>query len=252
MCWRQFVVVTGIVAALTAPAAAVELCLAIDGSGSINGPDFTLQLSGIADAVTNPAVVPQNGTVSLSVVQFGSGAVLEISPTLISDASSAASFAAAVNAIVKDNGSTNMAAAIDLCVQQGFDFGPGQKQVIDLSTDGEPNSDDDARSAATNAVQAGVDAINALGVGAADIAFLQTLVQPQPSKQPPADGFVIAVVNFQEYVDAIADKLRAEIFGVYGEQAAPAAGGWALGILTLVLPIAGSRMVRRHARKAKR
>lgn len=223
------------------PVTAVELCAILDGSGSISTGDFDLQKDGLAAAVSSSSIVPRNSTVTLSVVQFGSNAVLAIPPTVVDSDATANNLATAITNIAKDNGSTNMAAAIDLCRTQGLPFSMGQKQVIDLSTDGMPDSAVAALAAADAAVGAGVEAINALGVGSGiDVAFLNTLVRPQPSNPPPQDGFVLIIPNFNAYAAAIADKLRAEISGVGPRVPAPLASTTALGVTALCLLLFGA------------
>jgi len=222
-------------------APAIELCAVVDGSGSIGSNDFTLQLQGLADAVGDPTIVPRDGSVTLSVVQFGSIAVLAIAPTLIDSAATATSLASAIGSIAKDDGSTNMAAAIDLCRTQGLPFASGQKQVIDMSTDGMPDSAAATFVAVDAAVAAGVEAINALGVGSGvDAAFLNSMVRPQPAKAPPQDGFVLLIPDFNAYADAIAAKLRAEISGTGVSVNAPVASLPALAMLAMLLLAAGA------------
>lgn len=229
----------GIAVAATS-ASAVELCAILDGSGSISTNDFNLQKAGLAAAIASPSIVPRNSTVTLSVVQFGSNAVLAIPPTMVDSDTTAGNIATAISNIAKDNGSTNMAAAIDLCRTQGLPFAMGQKQVIDLSTDGMPDSGAAALAAADAAIGAGVEAINALGVGSGiDVAFLNTLVRPQPGKAPPQDGFVLVIPNFNAYANAIADKLRAEILGVGPRASAPAVSTTVLGATALCLLLLG-------------
>ena len=50
----------------------VRVCIAIDGSGSIYSSDFSLMKTGLAEAVQDPTVVPQNGTVEFAFIEFGS------------------------------------------------------------------------------------------------------------------------------------------------------------------------------------
>lgn len=225
-------------------AAAVEICLAIDGSGSIAPGDFALQIEGIARAVEDPVVVPRDGSVTLSVVQFNGGAVVEAGPTTIDSAATAATFVAQVRAITQNGDGTDMKAGIDTCVATGLRFAAGQKVVIDVSTDGFPNDPAGTLAAADAAVAAGVDAINALGVGpGASEAFLDQLVRPQPAKEPPADGFVVLIDDFAEYEAAVKAKILAEVGEVI---AAPAMAMWGMLILGGTLAVGGLRKVTRR------
>ena len=199
-------------------AQAVELCLAIDGSGSIDLADFKIQVEGLASAIEDPSIVPQNGTVVLSVVQFSTSAVLEVFPTLIDSQTTADDVAAQVRGIYQQIGSTNFSAAIKVCMQ-GFS-NPLQKWIIDISTDGKPSYVDSECEALFNrtlAVARGLDVLNALGIGnlgqtiTCDAPFLEELVWPQPASLFFEDGFVITRPDFTEYSDAIQLKIHEEI-----------------------------------------
>ncbi|HEY5997917.1 MAG TPA: DUF1194 domain-containing protein [bacterium] len=196
-------------------AAAVELCAALDGSGSIAPDQFALQLEGLARAVEDPAVVPRDGSVTVSVVVFMWGAAVEVPATVVSGEADALGLAAAVRAIPPVpwplNHRTDMVAAIEACFGQFRD--PAARWVIDISTDGRHSTTigTDPFAARDAAVAAGLDALNALGVGEADLAFLERLVWPQPASAPPADGFVVMVPDFTAYVAAMREKVRTEV-----------------------------------------
>lgn len=202
-------------AAVTPAAAAVELCAALDGSGSISTAQFALQLEGLARAVEDPAVVARDGSVTLAVVVFMWGAAVEVPATVVGGEEDALAIAAAVRAISPVpwplNHRTDMVAAIQACLGQFRD--PAARWVIDVSTDGGHSASlgSDPIAARDAAVDAGLDALNALGVGAADFAFLERLVWPQPASPPPGDGFVVAVPDFAAYVEAMREKVRTEV-----------------------------------------
>ncbi|RKZ38410.1 MAG: hypothetical protein DRQ49_03770 [Gammaproteobacteria bacterium] len=184
----------------------VELCTAVDGSGSISSSNFQLQIEGLARAIEKSSVVPQNSRVILSIVQFSGGVRVEISPILIDSQATANAVAAQVRAIGQLNGGTNIAGAIDACTQQ-FRF-TTDKQVIDVSTDGQSSG---SSGAADRAIAAGVDVINALGVGRGiNVDELQSLVRPQPASEFPKKGFVHIAPSFNEYAKAIKSKMAAE------------------------------------------
>ncbi|MEN8219418.1 MAG: DUF1194 domain-containing protein [Pseudomonadota bacterium] len=184
----------------------LELCTAIDGSGSIGHSEFQLQVEGLARAIEKPSVVPQNSRVTLSIVQFSSGVRVEVSPTLIDSQATANAVAAQVRAIRQLGGGTNISAAIDACTQQ-FRF-TTDKQVIDVSTDGQSSGSSEA---SNKAIAAGVDVINALGVGSGiNINELRSLVRPQPASEFPKKGFVHIAPSFDEYAKAIKSKIAAE------------------------------------------
>ncbi len=194
-------------ASILPAAETVELCTAIDGSGSIGSSDFQLQIEGLARAIKNPYVVSQNSRVTLSIVQFSSGVRVEVAPILIDSQATADAVAVQVRAIKQIGAGTLISIAIDACTQQ-FRF-TTDKQVIDVSTDGQ--SSDSPSEASNRAIVAGVDVINALGVGnGINVNQLQSIVRPQPASNFPEKGFVYITPSFDDYAKAIKSKIAAE------------------------------------------
>ncbi|GEM_PF-3404355 len=200
----------------------IELCTAIDGSSSITDPlsggdplNFQKQLDGLANAIQDPAVFPKDGTVTISVVQFSGTPQLEVPPTLIDSQATADAVAAQVRGIQQFpiSTGTDIGGAITFCTDQ-FKF-TSEKQIIDVSTDGQSN----ASTAASNAIAKGVDAINALGVGTGvDQAQLTAMVRPQPICTTTGQtncGFVSLIQNFDQYATAIKRKIMMETGGTY-------------------------------------
>lgn len=188
----------------------IDLALCIDGSGSIIAPDFALQLDGTASAIESAAIVPRDSTVRIAVVQFASSIQVAVVPTVIDSEATAVSVAATIRGMTQLGGTTNMAGCIDQARQLVLTAAPASdRQIIDLSTDGNPDSDAATIAAAQQAQVEGVDVLNAIAVGSADVAFLQSIVFPQPSGG--AEGFVAQVSTFEEYADVIALKLEIEL-----------------------------------------
>lgn len=187
---------------------AVDLGLCMDSSGSISAADFQLQLQGTAAAIENPAIVPHDGSVRLTVMQFDSATRVEVPPTIL-DESNAATLAERIRAIRKSNGGTSIHSCINTATQQLSGALPrAAVRVIDLATDG-GSSLAQAQQAATNAQNAGIDALNALAVGSgADLNVLNAIVFPRTGG--PDDGFVVEIDTFEEYAQAIAMKIRRE------------------------------------------
>lgn len=186
----------------------LDLVLCIDGSGSISDNEFTLQLNGTAQAIET--VIPTDGTVRLSVLQFDDATAIEIQPTVITGSNRAA-VATAVRNIVQLNGGTDIAECIDVAATI-LDITPASaRQVIDLSTDGQ--SDQTAAEASATAAQtAGIDALNALLVGTGvNVNLANAIVFPKPVGGNA--GFVQQIANFNEYATAIRDKITTEITG---------------------------------------
>jgi len=210
----------------TTTAKTIELCTAIDGSGSITDPahggdplNFQKQLDGLAKAIQDSAVFPKDGTVTISVVQFSGSSQLEVPPTLIDSQATADAVAAQVRGIQQFpiSTGTDIGGAITFCTDQ-FKF-TSEKQIVDVSTDGSSNGGTDPVTAASEMVAKGVDAINALGVGSGvDQAQLNAMVRPQPICTITGQtncGFVSLIRNFDQYAAAIKRKITMETGGTY-------------------------------------
>jgi hypothetical protein len=217
----------------------VSLCLSLDGSGSLSSTDFDLQIDGYASAIESSAIVPRDGTVSFAVVQFSSSVVTEVPLTTVDSEAAATQLAADIRAINFQNGpATATGTAIEECVTL-LDGAPGRR-IIDISTDGGSNQGTNPPQAADDAIAAGIDAINLLGVGAGvDQAELDATARPQPASTLPEPGFVLVVDDFADFEPAIAAKIEAEITG--GGPATPIAvptfspAGLVLLILVMLL-----------------
>jgi hypothetical protein len=214
---------------------AVELCLAIDASGSISSADFTLQLEGIATSVEDPSIVPQNSTVKISLVQFASSAQVEVASTLVDSQATATALASSIRNIVKRGGGTNIGSGITACAGT-FAFTGTDEQIIDVSTDGQSANPIPARDAA---IAGGVDVVNALGVGSGiNVNQLNDLVWPQPVSTLPAPGFVRIIADFSEFNEAIKAKIRAEVTlpgPAPNSQPIPTMSEWSLILLSLLM-----------------
>ncbi|WP_353571925.1 ricin-type beta-trefoil lectin domain protein [Candidatus Albibeggiatoa sp. nov. BB20] len=190
----------------------IELCTTLDGSESIISSDFQVQLEGLAQALRDPSVVPQDGSVTVSIVHFATEARVEVAPTVVTSAEVANQIAEQISNIKQEGLGefTGIAQAIDLCAQQ-FNFN-SEKQVIDIVTDGAHNQDGDPAVSADNAIAKGVDAVNSLGIGSQiDTAKLRAMVRPQPaSANLSQDGFFFQISDYELFVSAIRAKISAE------------------------------------------
>jgi len=205
----------------------VELCAALDGSGSIvlwgQATDFSDQLEGLALAVEDEDIIPTNGSVSITVVHFGAWAEIAVPLTLIENDTVADLIADDIRAIQPLENDfnflhgTNLIDVIEVCMGQFS--GTTEEKIIDISTDGrhslpftDPGSDiDDVLAARGAAVQAGLDTLNAIGVANANMDELAEIVWPQPASAPPDDGFVVYAANFTDYKEAMREKVRTEV-----------------------------------------
>ncbi len=191
----------------------VDLYFLIDGSQSISPEDFELQKQGLANAVSNPDVVPQDGTVRVCVIQFSTTAKVEVPLTVI-DTTNASVVAGRIMSISQMKGYTNMSGAFRVAI----DHFPGDTrgvQVIDLSTDGYPTGGDSTEKVLNirdEAIAAGFDVVNTLGVGGdIDEDFLKELAYPQPWQVSP--GFYVHAEDYHDFVDKIREKIRVEVEG---------------------------------------
>lgn len=124
-----------------------QMAMILDGSGSIVSDNWGIIKEGLASAVENTTCVAHDGSVELTVVQFGYSSLqgyakVEVPPTVIDSEATAAAVADAVRAIPYGGWSTPMAQGIKLAadtVATSTNFDPGVKQVLNLVTDGNPN-----------------------------------------------------------------------------------------------------------------
>ena len=183
-----------------------DIAFVMDGSGSISSSQFQLQLEGFAAAVEDPLIVPSDGSVSVTVVQFArSIGQLELPLTAVASAADAQNVANAIRAISQLGGGTPLAQGVDAAVAAIGPGTQGARQVLCVSTDGSPSNALAALNAADNALAAGIDEIDAIGVGiGANFAFLEGFVR---------NGGVFSAADFQEFSQRIGEKLRLIVGG---------------------------------------
>lgn len=210
-----------------ANAGVIGLALVVDGSGSISGADWTLQMQGYHNAIE--AAVPTDSTIAISGTQFSTGSAVFQSMTVVTGANRAA---------IADNFqgqgqfggltciSCGILSAFNDAMASGLQF---DKLIIDVSTDGfwnqgvDPDGPAGTAGTAEWAVANGADVVNCLGVGGgADCSFIHG-----------TGAFSIAAANFGAFEAALIRKIRRET----GQDVpAPAALGLlGLGLLALSL-----------------
>ncbi len=197
-----------------------DLFLVVDSSQNLAMHGyFDLQIEGLASAIYE---IPQDGTVSVCVIQFSDFAKVEVPLTTITPdtVNSVAMKIQNMKAIDKD---TNMTAAFDkikTLIEENPDAS-ASLQIIDISSDGGiPIGDADATLAAKDAlvdIDPGNIVINVFGLGDAEIddGFLKSLVYPQPWNIPP--GFYIFAEDSEIIVDKTIEKIREEAGGLIVE-----------------------------------
>ncbi len=197
-------------------APAVELCVAIDWSYSINDANWALQVEAYRKALVDPTIVPQDGSVAVSIVGFSTTAETRLGMTTVTPASVAAGGAIsnALDALLSRPEADNTAIGdgIQKCAAT-FTASTTVRKVIDVSTDGQNNQFPDPEEAADAAVAAGVNAINLIGVGEYISApDLRTYARPQPAKTiGEGDGFVMIADIWEDFEASLHQKLAVEI-----------------------------------------
>lgn len=200
----------------------LQLAVILDGSSSIDTTEWAVQQVGLYDAVYN-GVVPRDGSVELTVVQFASGlwsgVRTEVPPTVITG-DNWDEVATTIQNIVKGNGITPMHLGIQRAVEEitGSSYFPiTSKQVINISSDvGEYTlpSSEIIEAARDEAIAAGIDEISAEGIGdirTVDIEWLRdSVVWPQPGTIAPSfiPGWVYVVESAAEFETAIGEKIQ--------------------------------------------
>jgi hypothetical protein len=230
---RLFITVVAVVIAFafaaaganSAPVSAAgvtQLCFAMDASGSMGSGNYNLEKTAIAGAIGNPAILPHDGSVEVTVVRFNLVSTLIVPPTVIT-AGNAAAVANAVQTSGYTGGGTAIHTAITLCSDQMVsspEFGAAVKSVINVATDG-ISSGSLMLAARITAVGAGIDQVHfeAVGSGAASgIPNLMNTAWPQPAEllppgstptDPDTIGFVMQIASFLDFESAIAAKVQA-------------------------------------------
>ena len=193
-------------------AASVELGLAIDGSSSISGTQFTLQRNAYVNIFSNNFaenfLSGDVDTLYVSFWQFASTVREEVSWTTIKNNTEAQNFANLISVVTQIGGGTATGLAIDTIANSILTNGlNGDSKVIDISTDGLPNNQTQAINAATNAFSNGIT-VNTLFVGTS------TLGRTQNAAVAAAGGGIAFTANsFDEYEAALFEKLQVEIGG---------------------------------------
>ena len=244
------------------PAVRIQLCMVIDGSGSINGTEWSLIVQAVAKGVAD--TIPHDGSIEFAVVQFGylDGvyARTEVPPTII-DNTSYSAVGEHVLSISKMGGSTPTAFGVYLGWQDLRNsprFSGAGRQVINLATDSKPSdavrnnnatSDldgsgeqptgaDDLIAVVNDAVNQGLDELDIEGIsldaGPKDW-FKNWVVRPQPGAVAPPfskAGWIRFVADVPEFASTLGQKLQAII--ARDEVWSPSAlGAFFTGIITV-------------------
>jgi uncharacterized protein DUF1194 len=213
----------------------VAIALAADVSRSIDDEEFQLQRRGYASALTNPLFLQtislgRRGAVALCFVEWaGPGQQAVVAKWMvIRDGEAAAEFAKILLEAPRSfAGRTAIGAGIDFArVQFDGDNVTAARRIIDVSGDGANNSDRPVAEARDEAVANGIT-INGLAIinekiGGEPGTFLYNHTHPPGGlpnyyRENVAGGpgaFVLQIVNFDTFAEAMTNKLVTEISGV--------------------------------------
>lgn len=143
----------------------LELVLAVDVSGSVDGEEFALQMGGIARAFRDPGVIqaiekatPRGIAVAVVLWSSSEWQTIVVDWWMIASREDADGFADAVELAPREStGNTAIGSAIDFSARQfvgnGFE---GSRRVIDVSGDGMSNDGPDTTPARDRAVERGI------------------------------------------------------------------------------------------------
>jgi hypothetical protein len=182
----------------------IDLAICMDASGSVGYANFKLQLDGLAQAIENPLIIPRDGTVRLSLLT-GSGSV-EIPPTVI-DTQSMNGLVENIRGQRANSGSSALSSCVRSAADQIVVARPVSSfRAVTVSGDGYWYGESLALSAASYAVDQGVDVIDAIGVGNVSLATLNASVYPQPAGGE--EGVVTLINSSSQFAEAIAQTAR--------------------------------------------
>jgi hypothetical protein len=202
-----------------APAVDLLLVLAVDASGSVNPERFELQKHGYAEAFRDPRVLEaitagSRHTIAVTMVQW-TGPRLHAQTVdwmHVSDAESATTLATAIDQSTRRlfGGGTSLSGAIDYSMELlAANPVKAARRVIDVSGDGSNNGGRPASDARDAAVKAGVT-INGL-----PIAWIEPDLASyyRDNVIGGFGAFVVGIDSYDNFADAIINKLVTEIAG---------------------------------------
>ncbi|WP_206030116.1 DUF1194 domain-containing protein [Roseomonas sp. AR75] len=202
----------GVGAAQAAPTTA--LYLSMDGSGSITGSQFTNQVNGYVSALnsffsSNPTAY---GQVAIGANIFGVNVSEFFAVQTITDSTVLGQLTTAISDLDPgrngiSTGATSIGDAVTAATSSLLAFetaeGVDLRLLIDVTTDGVNNNGENPTTAAGNASAAGVNQVNCLGIGGGASCSWVSIY-----------GTDFGTVSFENLGDALATKIRTEVFGV--------------------------------------
>ena len=225
-------------------AVTTQLGFLVDASGSIGSTNFQTMRDGYAAAL---AGLPTDGSIEVTIYTFASGTTQVVAPTIVTGAS-LAGIISAVNAMAYPGNTTNTSAGIDAITRAmigSTNYSAGLSSIINIATDGVPDSQAAALASAQASKAAGIDAMTAEALGASlDINFLKNLVfspvtgpcagcgveVASPNNPMTNAPWILRVNDYQDFPVAINAKVQALVNRV-PEPASVALVGLALGLV---------------------
>ena len=236
-----------ITAIVTLTSEPTQLAIILDGSSSISSSDWKLMRTGLANAIKDPNVFPHDGTVELTVIQFGQKdwwgtqyARKELGPIIVTE-NNYLSIVSTIQNLRQLGGYTPMGCGIYLSadtLNKSQFFKSSYRQAICMVTDGQPNCSCDpktylgrfinctvGRATAEQGRNYLISALNmtpdkdqfstiAVGIDTNTLWLKNNIVWPQPgSYAPPYNpGWVRNVSSWQQFSDSVYEILR-NLFG---------------------------------------
>lgn len=207
-------------------AAVIDLGFSLDGSGSISTTEFNIMRTGLSTALSS---IPTSGgnQYRIAVTSYGgSGVATVVAPTIVTAANIAAIQAAVAGATKLGGGTpTDQAITATFNLFASSATGLGSTTILNISTDGAPNSQIAAENAALAAYNAGLDGLGfeaigfsgtgltnmakIAGLGTAGIASNGVVLNVgDPIPNATTTGFVLPVTDFSGYSAAIGAKVQ--------------------------------------------
>ncbi|WP_259782928.1 DUF1194 domain-containing protein [Aestuariispira ectoiniformans] len=187
-----------------ANAGVIGLALVVDGSGSINSSEWSLQMQGYKNAIN--AAIPTDSSIAISGTQFATSASVFQTMTTVNGGNKG-TIANTFGSQGQFGGVTCISCGIYAAFQDAMLSGLSfDKLIIDVSTDGawnqghDPDGGAGVVGSAEWAIAQGADVVNCLGVGGgADCSFIAG-----------TGAFAVASADFNDFEKTLLAKIRRE------------------------------------------